>query len=57
MGCEREKESTGKGELRVRRWTELQSVIASAAARTGAARDNLAVSEIKGEKPKALFHW
>lgn len=40
----------------VKRWTELQSAMASAAARTGTERDNLPVSEIKGEKPKALFH-
>lgn len=55
MGCERD--GAGKGELSVNRWRELHSVIASAAARTEAERDNLPVSEIKGEKPKGLFHW
>lgn len=52
-----ERESTGKREQSLKRWTELHSVMASAAAWAGAERDNLPVSEIKGEKPKALFHW
>lgn len=51
------RESAGKGEQSVKRWTESHSMIASAAAFTEAERDNLPVSEIKGEKPKALFHW
>lgn len=41
----------------MRKWTELHSVMASAAACTEAERDNLPVSEIKGEKPRASFHW
>lgn len=41
----------------MKRWTELHSVIASTATCTEAERDNLLVTEIKGEKPKALFDW
>lgn len=41
----------------MRRWTELHSVKASASAGTEAERDNLLVSEIKGEKPRSSFHW
>ena len=44
------------GERSVKRWTELHRVTASAVACTEAQRDNLQMSEIKGEKPKALFH-
>lgn len=47
----------GKRDQTVKRWTELHRVMASAAACAEAERDNLPVSERKGEKPKVLFHW
>lgn len=43
-----------EGKAECERWTGLQSGIASDRAHTEAERDNLPVSEIKGEKPKAL---
>lgn len=47
--------SADKGEQCVKRWTELHGVIASTAACTEAERDNLPVSEIKGEKAKSVI--
>lgn len=52
----RESERWQEGAVCVKRWTELHNLIASAAASTEAGRDNLPMSEIKGEKPKASFY-
>lgn len=49
-----EKVSAGRGEQSVKRWTELHRAMASAAACTGAERDNLPVSEKKKVKSQKL---